>query len=240
MTWAIWWCWSRSTMPSWPPRSAGSISAARQWPWWTAMISGSSRVWIRSLLIPGTSGDWSDTYVITSQSLPATRAPTPTCSSRPLCRTSVEKMSRHVRILERRQRFIAAGVFVSVFTAVIYLVSSRLNKVLKRMTRFSQRALGIAEPGFNRGGNQLVLLEDWIQHFTQLVLTAREEMSRKPPGRDARERGAQGGHDGGLAGRHRDPGPRGAGHRVQPGGRAPLRGRPALRHRRRLHRPLPA
>lgn len=132
-------------------------------------------------LLPDTTlGDWNDTYVITSQSLPEYEG----SDSNLLFATfvphaSVEKMSRHVRIFERRQRFIAAAVYILVFTAVIYLVSSRLNKVLKRMTRFSQRALGIAEPGFDREGNQLVLLEDWIQHFTQLVLTAREEMSRK-------------------------------------------------------------
>ncbi|MBK1716888.1 ATP-binding protein [Thiocystis violacea] len=125
-------------------------------------------------------GDWNDTYVITSQSLPEYEG----SDSNLLFATfvphaSVEKMSRHVRIFERRQRFFAAAVFVVVFTAVIYLVSSRLNKVLKRMTRFSQRALGIPEPGFHRAGNQLVLLEDWIQHFTHLVLTAREEMSQR-------------------------------------------------------------
>ncbi|MBK5963583.1 PAS domain-containing sensor histidine kinase [Thiocystis minor] len=132
-------------------------------------------------LIPGSLlSDWDDAYVITSQSLAEYEG----ADSNPLFatfvpHTVVERMSRHVRIFERRQRVIAATVFISVFTAVIYLVSSRLNKVLKRMTRFSQRALGIAEPGFHRAGNQLLLLEDWIQHFTQLVLTAREEMSRQ-------------------------------------------------------------
>jgi PAS domain S-box-containing protein len=132
-------------------------------------------------LTPGSLlSDWNDAYVITSQSLAEYEG----SDSNPLFatfvpHTVVERMSRHVRIFERRQRFIAATVFVIVFTAVIYLVSARLNKVLKRMTRFSQRALGIADPGFHRGGNQLLLLEDWIRHFTQLVLTAREEMSRQ-------------------------------------------------------------
>ncbi len=132
-------------------------------------------------LVPHTAlNDWNDTYVITSQALPEYEG----ADSNLLFATfvphaSVDKMSRHVRIFERRQRFIAASVFVIVFTALIYLVSSRLNKVLKRMTRFSQRALGIPEPGFHRAGNQLLLLEDWIQHFTQLVLTAREEMNRQ-------------------------------------------------------------
>ncbi|NCA68583.1 MAG: PAS domain S-box protein [Sphingobacteriia bacterium] len=119
-------------------------------------------------------------FLITSQSLPEYEG----VESHVLFATfvphsAVEKMSRHVRIFERRQRGIAAVVFVLVFTALIYLVSSRLNAVLKRMTRFSQRALGIPEPGFQRAGNQLLLLEEWIQHFTQLVLKAREEMSMR-------------------------------------------------------------
>ncbi len=132
-------------------------------------------------LMPGTQlSDWEDTYEMTLQPLPDYEG----AASSPLFATfvphaAVERMSRHVRIFERRQRFIAATVFVMVFTGVIYLVSVRLNKVLKRMTRFSQRALGIADPGFHRGGNQLLLLEDWIKHFTQLVLMAREEMNRK-------------------------------------------------------------
>jgi PAS domain S-box-containing protein len=88
-------------------------------------------------------------------------------------------MSGKVVDFERNQRLIAALVFIAVFTLVIYLVSARLNKVLKRMTRFSQRALGIDEPGFKHGGNQLVLLEEWIQHFTSLVQRAREEMRRE-------------------------------------------------------------
>ena len=134
-----------------------------------------------SALTPGSAlADWTETYVVTSQPMAEYEgADSNLMFATFVPHASVEKMSRHVRIFERRQRFIAAGVFVIVFTAVIYLVSARLNKVLKRMTRFSQRALGIPEPGFQRSGNQLVLLEDWIQHFTQLVLTAREEMSRR-------------------------------------------------------------
>jgi PAS domain S-box-containing protein len=132
-------------------------------------------------LLPGTPLEqWADHFLITSQSLPeyegsnwnmlfATFIP----------HSSVAKMSERVVDFERNQRVIAALVFIAVFTLVIYLVSARLNKVLKRMSRFSQRALNIEQPGFTRGGNQLLLLEDWIQHFTHLVLKAREEMSRK-------------------------------------------------------------
>ncbi|MCF7992324.1 MAG: PAS domain S-box protein [Thiohalocapsa sp.] len=133
------------------------------------------------MLLPGTKLEqWTDNYLVTSQALPeyegsnwnmlfATFIPN----------RSVTQMSERVVRFERNQRIIAALVFISVFTLVIYLVSARLNKVLKRMSRFSERALDIAQPGFQRGGNQLLLLEDWIQHFTHLVLKAREEMSRK-------------------------------------------------------------
>jgi PAS domain S-box-containing protein len=132
-------------------------------------------------LMPGTLLEqWSDEFVVTSQSLPeyggsnwnmlfATFIP----------HSSVEKMTDRVVDFERNQRIIAALVFIIVFTLVIYLVSARLNRVLARMTRFSQRALDIEQPNFKRGGNQLLLLEDWIQHFTNLVLKAREEMSRR-------------------------------------------------------------
>ncbi len=134
-----------------------------------------------SVLIPGTSlDDWGDIYLVTSHSLSEYEgADSNLLFATFVSHASVERMSRHVRIFERRQRLIAAAVFVIVFTIVIYLVSSRLNRVLKRMTRFSQRALGIQEPGFDDGGNQLLRIEEWIQHFTQLVLTAREEMSRR-------------------------------------------------------------
>ncbi len=150
-----------------------------------ALVDGDDQRIVASLdsdsLILGTTLDmWSDGYLVTSQSFPgyegsdsnllfATFVP----------QTSVERMQRHVRIFERRQRFYAALAFILAFTGIIYLVSARLNRVLKRMTRFSQRALGITEPGFQRQGNQLLLLEEWIKHFTQLVLKAREEMNRR-------------------------------------------------------------
>jgi len=121
------------------------------------------------VLLPGTKlSEWQDTYLITSQSLPeyegsdwnlqfATFIP----------HDSVTKMGSQVSNFERQQRVRAALVYILVFTLVIYLVSARLNKVLKRMAGFSQRALGIEHPEFKRGANQLVLLEEWSQHFTQ-------------------------------------------------------------------------
>lgn len=129
-------------------------------------------------LTPGTLvTDWDDDHVVTSLSLPhyedldlhlATFVP----------HASVDRMSRHVRSFEWRQRALAALVFILFYSLVIYLVSARLNRILTRMSRFAHRALGIEQPRFRRGVNQLVLLEEWIQDFTQLVLKARQELSR--------------------------------------------------------------
>lgn len=134
-----------------------------------------------SLLPPGSRlSEWWDDYLITTQSLPEYEGTDwNLLLATFISHQSVTKMSSRVRNFERQQRVRAALVYILVFTLVIYLVSARLNKVLKRMAGFSQRALGIEHPGFKQGANQLVLLEEWIQHFTQLVLRAREEMSRR-------------------------------------------------------------
>ena len=132
-------------------------------------------------LIPGTVlDDWSDTYLITAQSLPQYEGSDwNVLFTTFVTHASLARASRHVGHFEHRQRAIAATVFIFVFTLVIYLVSVRLNKVLKRMTRFAQRALGVDAPAFRRDGNQLLLLEEFVVDFTQLVLKAREEMSRR-------------------------------------------------------------
>ncbi len=123
---------------------------------------------------------WTDTYLVTAQSLSQYEgSELNLVFSTFISHAGVEKMSRHVRHFERRQRGIAALVFIGTFTLVLYLISLRLNLVLQRLYRFSHRALGIAEPRFSRGANRLILLEEWIQQFTQLVLLAREEMNRQ-------------------------------------------------------------
>ena len=150
-----------------------------------ALVDGKDRRILASAdpanLIPGTTpSQWGQGFLATLQSLPdEAGAGEDLLFATFVTQGNVERMSRHVRIFEHRQRLIAAIVFILVFTWVIYLVSARLNRVLKRMTRFSQRALNIPEPGFQRDGNQLLLLEEWISHFTQLVLKAREEMNRR-------------------------------------------------------------
>ncbi|MCB1760558.1 MAG: PAS domain S-box protein [Gammaproteobacteria bacterium] len=93
-------------------------------------------------------------------------------------RSSVEATQRRVEGVERRQRLIAAITFIAVFTLVFYLLSSRLNRILRRISHFSRRALGRRQPELEHG-NQLYVLEDWIKHFIGNVLQAREEMRQE-------------------------------------------------------------
>jgi len=87
----------------------------------------------------------------------------------------IAEMSERVLSLERRQRMILALTLVAVFTLVIFLVSQHISGVLRRIARFSQRALGFGQTVAPHG-NQLILLEDWIRDFIRTVLAARNEM----------------------------------------------------------------
>ena len=89
-------------------------------------------------------------------------------------RAGVYDMSRRIVKLERRQRLILALSFVAFFTLLFMVVSNRLSRSLKRLSGFSQRALGISQP-VDETGNQLFILEDWMKRFIQLVKEARDE-----------------------------------------------------------------
>ncbi len=87
----------------------------------------------------------------------------------------MEATRERVAALDLRQRLVAAAAFISVFTLVFFLLSERLNQILRRISLFSQRALGERQPVIE-SGNQLFVLEDWIRQFIQQVREARDEV----------------------------------------------------------------
>lgn len=89
-------------------------------------------------------------------------------------RASVESIRIKVVRLDQRQRSIVALSFIAFFSLLFMLVSNRLSKALRRLSKFSQRALGISQP-VNESGNQLLILEDWMKQFIGLVKDARDE-----------------------------------------------------------------
>ena len=96
-----------------------------------------------------------------------------------LPRGSFELTGQQVLDLERRQRLIGAAVIISVFVLLFVLLSSRISRLLKRVSNLSRRALDMPDTGLDRRGNQLLILEDWIREFVQMVMRAREEMRQK-------------------------------------------------------------
>jgi PAS domain S-box-containing protein len=96
-----------------------------------------------------------------------------------LPRGSLEQTGQQVLDLERRQRLIGALVIISAFVLLFLLLSSRISRLLKRISSLSRRALDLPDDGLDRHGNQLLILEDWIRDFVQLVMRARDEMRRE-------------------------------------------------------------
>lgn len=90
-------------------------------------------------------------------------------------RDRIRQVTSRVARLERRQRATAALVFIAVYSLLFMVVSNRLARALRRLSDFSQRALGFTHPT-GRGGNQLLILEDWMREYIGRVRDAREEM----------------------------------------------------------------
>jgi len=77
--------------------------------------------------------------------------------------------------VERRQRLVGAVVIILAFVLLFVALSARINWVLQRVSQFAWRALGIQQAAPRRG-NQLLILEEWIREFIQMVLITRDEM----------------------------------------------------------------
>lgn len=74
----------------------------------------------------------------------------------------------------RRARLVDAVVYISAFTLVFFLISSRLSYILRRISMFSQVALGADSPRYQEG-NQLILLEDRLVELFKQFRTLRDE-----------------------------------------------------------------
>lgn len=87
----------------------------------------------------------------------------------------VAATGRRIIEVERHQRLVGAGVIILTFVLLFVALSARINWVLRRVSQFAWRALGIQQAAPRRG-NQLLILEEWIREFIRLVLITRDEM----------------------------------------------------------------
>ncbi|WP_456416183.1 PAS domain-containing sensor histidine kinase [Thiolapillus sp.] len=115
-------------------------------------------------------------YVITAQSFfEYGNAPLNLLFATLISRDVIDATRQSIIAVERRHRLTGAAIVGLIFVLLFILISSRINRLLKRVAKFSSRALHIEHPT-PRGGNQLLIMEDWIRSFTQAVMKAREEM----------------------------------------------------------------
>ena len=75
----------------------------------------------------------------------------------------------------RRERIFEAFVYMIAFTLAFFLISSRLNQILRRISLFAQNALGIEQTASLTSGNQLILLESRLLDLFNQVSYARDE-----------------------------------------------------------------
>lgn len=118
-------------------------------------------------------------YVITAQSFfEYGNSPLNLLFATLISKDVIDATRQSIIAVERRHRLTGAAIVGLIFVLLFILISSRINRLLKRVARFSSRALQIEHPR-PKGGNQLLIMEDWIRSFTQAVMKAREEMRAK-------------------------------------------------------------
>ena len=90
-------------------------------------------------------------------------------------RDMVKATMKRIVAVERRHRLTGAAIVGVLFVLLFMFISGRINRLLRRIANFSSKALEI-EQAQPKGGNQLLVMEEWIRNFSQAVMKARDEM----------------------------------------------------------------
>lgn len=130
-----------------------------------------------SQVMPGARVDrLRENYVVTLQALPVyEQSELNLLFASFVPRASVEGTGQRIIELERSQRLMGAAIVILAFVLLFVVLSARINRLLRRVSQFAWRALGIQQAPPSRG-NQLLILEEWIREFIQMVLITRDEM----------------------------------------------------------------
>ncbi len=125
--------------------------------------------------LPSKLADWQGDFLITSQAFTRYESFDRnmlffSMISRARMETRLENILNSVR----RERIFEAFVYMIAFALTFFLISSRLNQILWRISQFAHNALGIAQVASTRG-NQLMMLESRLLDLFNQVSYARDE-----------------------------------------------------------------
>ena len=91
-------------------------------------------------------------------------------------RDMVNATMKRIVAVERRHRLTGAAIVGVLFVLLFMFISGRISRLLRRIAHFSSKALEIEQAQPRKGGNQLLVMEEWIRAFSQAVMKARDEM----------------------------------------------------------------
>jgi PAS domain S-box-containing protein len=121
-------------------------------------------------------GDWQDEFLITSQAFTRYQSPDRNIQFFTLMsRARMETRLGNILDSVRRERIFEAFVYLIAFALAFFLISSRLNQILRRITQFAHNALGVEQSASYFRGNQLYVLESNLLDLFQQVSHARDE-----------------------------------------------------------------
>jgi PAS domain S-box-containing protein len=123
--------------------------------------------------------DWRDSYLLTSQALTDYQSlDHDLLFTTMVSQDLVHRNTQNISNLAQLDRLLAALVYIIVFSFIIFLISAKINQVLKRISRYGQQALGVKQPVIEHG-NALLQLEDWVKKFFRQLITARDTLHDK-------------------------------------------------------------
>lgn len=91
---------------------------------------------------------------------------------------ALNEVSGQTHAMEREQLAIAAGIFVLVFLGLILFFSWRINRLIRRVSAFSEQGLGLSLQDYPLG-DQLTILEERIGAMTEEILRTRENTRKR-------------------------------------------------------------
>lgn len=92
--------------------------------------------------------------------------------------SKAEKMADNVIRKDNRQRVLLVTALIFYFSLLTMWVARRIRRLTKEVVTFSEKEFGIA-PTFGQRGDELKVLGDQFLHFSNEIVTSREQLLRE-------------------------------------------------------------